>query len=303
MLNDYLARLKNALHNDIEERDEILNFMEEMINDRMENGESLEDILRSLGDPETVAESFTGKRSESPKEEEERADQLSHYEYRNIRKIDIDSISCSYEIFSSNDDRFLIDIEADSDPGITVTNRNSILKIDQDPIEGNFRSMFRNWSVSRNFFNRKVLVKIAVPQDSRCDLQIDNVSGTIHINDVVLGKAEIECVSGSATLTDVHAHALDSENVSGSLVLQNVTVDERTEMEMVSGSIRTSMLKSPKISLETVSGSVDLQIDGKKEDYEIRIEKLFQDEHIQGNGNCLLKIESVSGGIRYGFSE
>ena len=33
MLNDYLARLKNALHNDIEERDEILNFMEEMIND------------------------------------------------------------------------------------------------------------------------------------------------------------------------------------------------------------------------------------------------------------------------------
>ena len=63
MLNEYLTRLKNALHNDIEERDEILNFMEEMINDRMENGEKLEDILASLGEPETSPTTASSIRS------------------------------------------------------------------------------------------------------------------------------------------------------------------------------------------------------------------------------------------------
>ncbi|MBQ2509617.1 MAG: DUF4097 family beta strand repeat protein [Erysipelotrichaceae bacterium] len=302
MLNEYLTRLKNALHNDIEERDEILNFVEEMINDRMENGESLEDILASLGEPEKVAESFTGTPAERPKQETQK-DTLRHFEYRNIRKIDIESISFSYEFFPSDDDRFLLDIEAEGDPGITVDCHNGVLKIEQDPIEGDFRDMFRNWSISRNLFNREVLVKLALPQDSRCSLEIDNVSGSLSLRDIALEKAEIDSVSGPLTLNNICLHTLNSEMVSGSLSLQNVTVEEKTTAEMVSGSLRTSALKCPKISLEAVSGSIDLQIDGRKEDYEIRIEKPFREEHIPGNGNCLLKIEGVSGRIRYGFTE
>ena len=303
MLNDYLARLKNALHNDIEERDEILNFMEEMINDRMENGEKLEDILASLGEPETVAESFLDTTSAKQTAEERPKETVCHYEFHHIHRIDIDSINCSYEFCPFDDDRFLVDIETDGDPGITVRDLDGVLKIDQDPIEGDFRSMFLNWSVSKDLFRRKALIRIVIPQDNCCDLKIDNVSGSIKGEDITFEKVKIDCVSGPLEFTNARMGSFKSESVSGSVRLQNVTVEKKAEMEIVSGSVRASALRCPDISTETVSGPIDLQIEGRKKDYDIRTEKLFKDEHISGSGDRRLKIESISGRIRYGFSE
>ena len=55
MLNDYLERINKELEaRNIAEREDILNYLEEMILDREENGEDEEAIIASLGTPEEV---------------------------------------------------------------------------------------------------------------------------------------------------------------------------------------------------------------------------------------------------------
>ena len=148
MLNNYLERLNKVLSVlEPEERNNIMDFVEEMINDRIEIGQSEQEILESLGEPEEFAKNFIG--NEEFKKIENKATQLidKHLEFENVQKLDIESISYSYVIQSTTGNKLTVDYEDSADSSLNITMRNGTLSIEQDPMnQFDFSNMFRKWS-------------------------------------------------------------------------------------------------------------------------------------------------------------
>lgn len=55
---DYISRVLDALPRDMPSRDQIAMELRGLIDERLERGQSMEDVLRQLGDPLTLADSY-----------------------------------------------------------------------------------------------------------------------------------------------------------------------------------------------------------------------------------------------------
>ena len=302
MLNNYLERLNKVLSVlEPEERNNIMDFVEEMINDRIEIGQSEQEILESLGEPEEFAKNFIG--NEEFKKIENKATQLidKHLEFENVQKLDIESISYSYVIQSTTGNKLTVDYEDSADSSLNITMRNGTLSIEQDPMnQFDFSNMFRKWSERKNIFSSST-VTISIPESYNCSLDIENVSGKIEINGIASGKTYIENVSGKITITNTFVEKLDCETVSGSIDISQFSSASTIDIESVSGSIKLQDINCDHITIESVSGSVNASILGNYEDYNIEIEGLFNNKTIDNNGHKSLNIETVSGSINYKF--
>ena len=302
MLNNYLERLNKVLSVlEPEERNNIMDFVEEMINDRIEIGQSEQEILESLGEPEEFAKNFIG--NEEFKKIENRTTQLidKHLEFENVQKLDIESISYSYVIQSTTGNKLTVDYEDSADSSLNITMRNGTLSIEQDPMnQFDFSNMFRKWSERKNIFSSST-VTISIPESYNCSLDIENVSGKIEINGIASGKTYIENVSGKITITNTFVEKLDCETVSGSIDISQFSSASTIDIESVSGSIKLQDINCDHITIESVSGSVNTSILGNYEDYNIEIEGLFNNKTIDNNGHKSLNIETVSGSINYKF--
>lgn len=302
MLNNYLERLNKVLSVlEPEERNNIMDFVEEMINDRIEIGQSEQEILESLGEPEEFAKNFIG--NEEFKKIENKATQLidKHLEFENVQKLDIESISYSYVIQSTTGNKLTVDYEDSADSSLNITMRNGTLSIEQDPMnQFDFSNMFRKWSERKNIFSSST-VTISIPESYNCSLDIENVSGKIEINGIASGKTYIENVSGKITITNTFVEKLDCETVSGSIDISQFSSASTIDIESVSGSIKLHDINCDHITIESVSGSVNTSILGNYEDYNIEIEGLFNNKTIDNNGHKSLNIETVSGSVNYKF--
>ena len=302
MLNNYLERLNKVLSVlEPEERNNIMDFVEEMINDRIEIGQSEQEILESLGEPEEFAKNFIG--NEEFKKIENKATQLidKHLEFENVQKLDIESISYSYVIQSTTGNKLTVDYEDSADSSLNITMRNGTLSIEQDPMnQFDFSNMFRKWSERKNIFSSST-VTISIPESYNCSLDIENVSGKIEINGIASGKTYIENVSGKITITNTFVEKLDCETVSGAIDISQFSSASTIDIESVSGSIKLQDINCDHITIESVSGSVNTSILGNYEDYNIEIEGLFNNKTIDNNGHKSLNIETVSGSINYKF--
>ena len=302
MLNNYLERLNKVLSVlEPEERNNIMDFVEEMINDRIEIGQSEQEILESLGEPEEFAKNFIG--NEEFKKIENKATQLidKHLEFENVQKLDIESISYSYVIQSTTGNKLTVDYEDSADSSLNITMRNGTLSIEQDPMnQFDFSNMFRKWSERKNIFSSST-VTISIPESYNCSLDIENVSGKIEINGIASGKTYIENVSGKITITNTFVEKLDCETVSGAIDISQFSSASTIDIESVSGSIKLQDINCDHITIESVSGSVNASILGNYEDYNIEIEGLFNNKTIDNNGHKSLNIETVSGSINYKF--
>lgn len=309
MLNEYLNRLSELLDSlDTDERNSILDFMQEMIEDRTENGEALEDVLKAIGTPEKVAADFVSDRSDIRKEiviidEEEDHQTEKHLEFTDVRKIEIDSVSYDYDFLPSADDRFTVDYTEGTYTTLNVRLSGSTLLIEQEFEDTDFSGIFRRW-MNRNTRNtEKVHATVYVPESSAVKLEIDNVNGRLSFNDVAFDNAEIDNVSGNVEFNNVLIQRLQSDDVNGAIRFNELKVAKRASFDMVNGSIRGQRFSCERIDVETVNGSVDLEIVGSPEDWDISIEGLLKNKTIRGNGNCRLHAETVNGSIDYRFTD
>ena len=102
MIEEYLKRLKEALNKkNIPETEDVLQYFEEIIEDRVEQGEDLEDVLRDLGEPEQIVKAFDGK-EESPRKERNANDEdLCRSVYYGIRTINITAESYDFRFLTA----------------------------------------------------------------------------------------------------------------------------------------------------------------------------------------------------------
>ena len=299
MLNEFLTRLNEELTvRHIEDREGIMDFIQEMINDHLDNGEKLEDVLKALGDPADIARSFA---DDDVPETEERSivqTQSSRLEYDYLKDLDIENVSYNYEILPSAEDKVVLEYDESDESYLNIRYHDGRLSIEQ---EWNYdlKNIFRKRKIVVNAGTQNV--RIYIPEGNEPDIDLENVSGKIDISDLTFRKMELEGVSGLMTLSNISCHSLECENVSGAIVIENVEADRYCTMETVSGRIEGNVVASGKISAESVSGSIGMKVNGDMQDYDIEVSSLFNSKKTRGNGHSVLTIETVSGKVSYEF--
>ncbi|MBO4919739.1 MAG: DUF4097 family beta strand repeat protein [Erysipelotrichaceae bacterium] len=301
MLNEYLNELRKQLElRKVADAGDITAYFAEIIEDRIDSGEDLETILEKLGDPGTVADGFGEKQIGSMSSADEK--EIVEMEFAEVGKIDIDTVSYCYEFLPSSDGMFHIRYEKDSVSSLNVSYKHGKVEIEQDYPEFNLGNILQRWiNRSKNGFSSPYQAWIYLPADPIADLEIDTVSGNLIFKDVVLGETEINSVSGRVEMDTVELSSLDSDCVSGRMQMNDVDIRDSLECECISGNIAIDRIRCRKISVESVSANVDVSILGRKEDARVRISSLRSSESYDGNGNSSLKIDTVSGKVRYEF--
>ena len=301
MLNEYLDKLKRQLILlKVADSEEITDYFAEIIEDRIDNGEDLESVLEKLGDPETVARSFMteGMETKDAVYDKENVE----LEFYDIRKIDIDTVSYSYEFLPSADGVFRVSYERDDTTSLNVSCDHGKIEIEQDCSEFTLGNILKRWADrSKNGFTLSYQARIFLPQDSRTDLEIDNVSGNLTFGNVAFGDVEIDNVSGRIEMDMTEFESVECDSVSGHIEMNDVRIDEELEIDTTSGNIAIDRIRCSEIDIDTVSANVDISIMGRKEDADIDIFRLSSGESYEGRGDISLSVSTVSGKVRYDF--
>lgn len=305
MLNDYLQLLKQELESrNINDSDEILAYFEEMISDRLDNGENLEDILNKLGEPEIVAESFGKREEDTPTFKDKETESLV---FESVHSFDIETVSYSYSFLPSSDSLFHITYEKDESTSLNISvshdRHGADIEIEQDFSEFNLGNVLLKWADRKNKKVKNYQAWIYIPMEQKTDLEIDNVSGNLTFRNVSLADTEIDNVSGRITMESVTLRALECSSVSGSINMEDLKIEEDLEIDSTSGDIQAERILCEEIDINTVSADVDLTMIGSKQDFDIEISKLRSSESYEGDGDLSLSIHTISGKISYRFTE
>ena len=302
MLNDYLERINKELEaRNIAEREDILNYLEEMILDREENGEDEEAIIASLGTPEEVV---AGLFDEKAVVEAEKKIEAAVNTYSGVKEIKVDNVTFDFSFLPSDSDEVKIASNEDEMSNLKIRLDHGKLKIEQEFAYHGLEML--KVGLSRIFKNNQIPAKVYrayvyVPDGIEYD--IDSVSGNLSFEGIETGEIEIDSVSGGILLEDVSAGSLDIDEVSGDIAMNRVNVEKKTDIDMTSGDLKCELLKCDRIKVDGVSSRIEMNVNGRREDYDISISRLHGSEEIKNGNDKKLSIETVGGRIRYGFSE
>ncbi|MCR4633793.1 MAG: DUF4097 family beta strand repeat-containing protein [Erysipelotrichaceae bacterium] len=300
MLERYLEELRNELdERDAKDSEEILSYFEEIINDHLDNGESEEEIIASLGNAQDLADSICEKRSS-----ERKKDLAPHMERRNfydISKVDIEVKSYDVTIEPTKEGHGWLEYDQSDEACLEIGIDGDELSIEEEA-SGNIIDTFFVKMFSMAGRNLNEHLHIFLPEDRMVDLDLDDVSGDVKIEGIKCDELDLQTVSGDMKLSSVFARDLQIQTVSGDIEAEDITVIGGLDVESVSGDLNGRNVKCDEISVESVSGDVRLFIDGDKEDYEIREESISRHKVYEGSGSKSLSIETVSGDISCRFS-
>ena len=304
MKDKFLEELRNKLI-DLNDKDvdDTIAYFNEMIEDKVSEGFSEEDVIKGLGKPQDVAITLMGE--EKGKVDNFSNEVVSDFDDENVERscfpgnrideINLETVYHKIIIKESNSDEVIFEYPKSNKYYYDVSLSGGSLDIEysQKGLDKFMKKMMMPCVET---------IRLYLPAKSHIKLNIENVSGSMEISDLKLDSVDIENVSGVIRIENVILDSLDAETVSGPYHLNNVKADE-ISLESVSGRIDMTMVKADEIDLETVSGSLNLEICGNKEDYNISIEKMFADVDIESESgeDNKLHIETVSGSINYRF--
>lgn len=119
-------------------------------------------------------------------------------------------------------------------------------------------------------------------------LDIETVSGSVLVEDVIANELDLQSVSGSTNLKGSFG-IIDAEGVSGSQTYRLHTVPDAMDVDLVSGSVNVYMTKTRGFtaSLDSVSGSLNTDF----------AEKLGRKNAVYGDGSARMDFETVSGSV------
>ena len=146
-------------------------------------------------------------------------------------------------------------------------------------IERNKDSGFHFFRI--DFSDHKMIVTL--PESFHGHVELNNSSGSVHMNEVSAEDISVENTSGSIRLEDVSSdEELNAKNTSGSIQLIQVEAGAGVRAENTSGSIKLENLRSGgDVFLKTTSGSIKGTIAGQQSDYRIHTSVT--------SGSCSLK--------------
>ena len=299
MLEKYFEELRKELETrNAKDSQEILSYFEEIVNDHLDNGESEESIIASLGSVEQLADSICEKQTTNeiiPHEHH-----LERRTFSGISKINIDVNAYDIVIEGTDEEEGYLEYNYSDDVYLEVNIGNNKISIEEE----------NSGTIVESFFTKMLSLKgrsfqgrlhICFPKDKMFDLCIDSVSGDVKISDVKCDEIELETVSGDIEVSNIFTEDLNMDTVSGEVDSQDITTNDAFKAQSVSGDLNFKHLKCDEITIETVSGDVDLSVDGNMDDYNIHEESLRKNVSYESKGNKSLEIETVSGDISYRF--
>ena len=300
MLEKYFEELRKELETrNAKDSQEILSYFEEIVNDHLDNGESEESIIASLGSVEQLADSICEKQTTNeiiPHEQH-----LERRTFSGISKINIDVKAYDVTIEITDEENGWLEYNSSDDIYLDVNISNNKISIEEEEDSSTIVNTFFAKIFSLRGRGFQGYLHIYCPKDKMFDLCINTVSGDVKVKDVKCDEIEFESVSGDMKLQDVFSRDLNIDTVSGDFNSQKITIIDTFKAQSVSGDFNINNLKCDEITIETVSGDVDLSVDGNMDDYNIYEESLRKNFSYEGKGNKSLEIETVSGDISYRF--
>jgi len=155
---------------------------------------------------------------------------------------------------------------------------------------------------------------IEIPKAHTFDkISIESGAGKININEVEIPKLEIELGSGSLTIDDTIVNKVtEIEGGAGSITINNSKMSN-LDLEIGTGSFKYSGDILGTSNIESGIGSTTINLTGKKEDYQFRLEKgagsitvdgeKVSDDGVIGDGENRISIEGGIGSITINYEK
>ena len=273
MLEKYFEELRKELETrNAKDSQEILSYFEEIVNDHLDNGESEESIIASLGSVEQLADSICEKQTTNeiiPHEQH-----LERRTFSGISKINIDVKAYDVTIEITDEENGWLEYNSSDDIYLDVNISNNKISIEEEEDSSTIVNTFFAKIFSLRGRGFQGYLHIYCPKDKMFDLCINTVSGDVKVKDVKCDEIELETVSGDIEVSNIFTKDLNIDTVSGDFNSQKITIIDTFKAQSVSGDFNINNLKCDEITIETVSGDVDLSVDGNMDDYNIYEESL-----------------------------
>lgn len=217
--------------------------------------------------------------------------------YKNIDKIDIDSVSSNIVIKSGNEFR----VEANNLKNKFFSNEiNGTLKIREE------KAWFWN-------SNNQGLITIYIPKEITLnELQVDCGAGKIEIGNVNVNEFDLNQGAGVVTIENCKFNIAKIDGGAGEMKVRN-SVLNNLKMDAGIGRVNVVAEITGDSKIACGIGDTNITLLGNKEDYYIKTEKGMgnikinninqNDNSTYGLGKNKLKIESGMGNINVNFSK
>lgn len=257
--NQFIGELETALKRlPAEERNDIIQDIQEYFTNGREDGKSESEIATSLGSPVKIAEELLGS--------------YSFVE----NKVEIASTN---EVITIQDDRFMnVDINVQhgalvvspSDSSMTTVEligSNEKLKLTAevvgDTLSIRLKSL-RHWLLMFNFNMKAVTLNVFIPKKLYQSIAMKTDNGRISAEKILCKKISVNTDNGKIQLKEIAATSLTAETDNGRIEVDKVQVDHlrtktdngRIEMRHVDADSIVAESDNGRIELEHVTGSI-----------------------------------------------
>lgn len=289
-MENFLKELREILTlNNYNDVDETIEYFKELILDSIENGQSEEEVIESLGSAKEVAYTIIG-------------DKKIRIDETTSNVVSIEAISADINIDTYDGDK--INVECNNSK-FEVRNVNGsiyikeIKKIFIISINKSKDNIYIH--IPKNYkLNKMLLIGVSSDIDIKGDffideLKIKTVSGNIKINKLDSNAISINTVSGDVRINDIKTNDANVSTVSGDITSETIKCISFNG-KAVSGDVNFEGAVD-KLNLNTKSGDINVLIDGLEEDYHIEC-KDMADKKIADKS---LILNSITGDINYSF--
>ena len=234
-----------------DERDRVLAFYEEMISDRMEDGQSEEEAVLQLGGTEELADSIL---QELPKEKgsgegENAEDKLYEIGVGDIKQISLHLRNLPVRLCPSEDERFRFHYYENDKVQFQIWEKYGVLHIEQNQPRGFWRLL--PWQART--------VTLAVPKTFSGEIELQDTNGKVTAEEICLaGKLVCHTTNASVVLREIKASLADISTVNGRAELSGLKLSGTLDCHMANSKINISAVSAAQIDVATKNGKITL---------------------------------------------
>jgi DUF4097 and DUF4098 domain-containing protein YvlB len=248
-----LRRLLRALPED--ELEQILTYYREMIEDKVESGQTEEEAVGDLGDLRELARKIL--------EDEDFAHSgrsgRSEFEYKTytalsdgIHAVVLSAENKSVEIVPSDSDGILVKYPDDADQVYEFSCADGVFRMRNREME---RKTFHFlWHV-----RYMPAITVQVPRNFAGDLSVQDTNDSVHVSEFSnLQSVRLETTNSRVCTENLSARSLELITSNGAVRLRHVSAGEKISARTTNGKISLDGVQSPEAALQTTNSAVHL---------------------------------------------
>lgn len=297
-LKELCVALNDLNYSDI---DETIDYYEELISDKVDDGMDEDEIIRSFGSCQEIArrlvdEDSTKNISNHGEIKITRCDTVEDMNTKSfpiddIEKIKIESCTYNYNIVGRQADEIVVEYGADNDSSFNVYEKNGTLKLKEE------MSDLLNSFTDKTGTNEAT---IYLPIHWNKKVKIELVDGDVSVISANLDKLNIEIVTGTITIDDLTSNKLGIQLTSGDAIVNDCEL-KKFNFELGTGNLTSERLKADKVNIEIVNGDVQLSVLGNQDDYHISVFEQGNEYSKNDDKDKHINAEVVMGKFEYSF--